>query len=108
MEKPDKFDIGENEASKERYVSKINLHFFRHGEKEKDPSKNDTDIELTETGKKQALGKSNLKNINQAVAFGSPRLRAQETAGFVMAGRQKDIIGEESLNELKKKVDKNL
>ncbi|MBI3685440.1 N-formylglutamate amidohydrolase [Candidatus Azambacteria bacterium] len=100
-------DIQKSE-SHEEYTSKIELSFFRHGEKENNKSKSDLDIELTPVGKKQAKEKSDTKNMKQSVAFGSPRTRAQETAGFVMSGNQEGITGDESLEELREKVDKGL
>ena len=38
--------------------SKVTLHFFRHGEKLKDPSKTNQAFELTEKGREQAIKKS--------------------------------------------------
>ncbi len=102
------FERSPNREVQEKYHSKIALSFFRHGEKENDPSKSDFDIALTPTGRKQAIDKSATMNIRQAVAFGSPRARTQETAAFVLSGNQEVITGEESLEELKSKLDKNL
>lgn len=93
-----------NIEEKEDYTSKIELSFFRHGEKEDNKSKSDLDIELTEAGKKQAVEKSDTKDIDQSLAFGSPRIRAQETAAFVMSGGEDNVTGEESLEELKEKL----
>ncbi|MFA7662662.1 MAG: histidine phosphatase family protein [Patescibacteria group bacterium] len=94
--------------TKEDYSSKIELSFFRHAEKENDKSKDDIEIRLTEAGKKQASEKSDTENIEQSVAFGSPRKRTQETAGLVMAGNQLGINGDETLEELKEKLDQNI
>ena len=48
-------------------------------------------------------------DLNQAVAFGSPRKRAQQTSAYAMAGKSLDTItGSESLEELKEKIDKDL
>ena len=75
---------------KTRETKKIHLKdwvvFFCHSEKENNKSKSDFGIELTPAGKKQAIDKSETKNIEQSVAFGSPQARAQETAAFVMSG----------------------
>lgn len=90
------------------FSSKIALRFFRHDEKGVDPSKKDEEIELTAAGRLHAKAQAEETNLAQAVAFGSPRLRAQETAGFVMAGASEEITGEESFDELKAKVDKGL
>jgi hypothetical protein len=104
-----------NEAVKE-YSSKIDLHFFRHGKKQSgDSGVDDRDILLTPEGRQQARSRASLEDISQSVAFGSPRARAQETAGIVMAGKIKakketadepaDLLtGDESLVELKSKL----
>lgn len=93
----------ENEKS---YTSREVLHMMRHDAKEKDPSKTDTTIRLTPEGRMHAHElASSETNINQSVAFGSPRDRAQETAGHIMAGGQEDITGQETLEELKAKLD---
>jgi hypothetical protein len=88
--------------------SVIELNFFRHGKKESDPNKSDSDIELTKEGGQQAAAKSNTKKIEQSLGFGSPRKRAGQTAGLVMAGRYDGITGEESYEQLKKKLDQDL
>ncbi len=96
---------------KERYEnasSVIELNFFRHGDKESDKSKSDLEIELTKAGGKEAAAKSKTKSIEQSLALGSARNRAQQTAGLVMAGRSERITGEESLAELKIKLDQEL
>ena len=108
MNNMEKLGHTQNHESWENYTSKIELSFFRHGEKENDKSKSDFDIELTPTGKRQAIEKSETKSVEQSVAFGSPRIRAQETAAFVMSGNQEEITGDESLEELKEKLDKDL
>lgn len=99
----------ENEKSVE---SKIRLHFFRHAEPERDPQKTNNEFELTNTGKTQAIEKSQeirSDNLDQSVAFGSPRRRAQQTAGFVMGAESVDSIqGDESLEQLKEKLDSRL
>lgn len=103
----EKFFNPENQEKK--YTSKIDLHFFRHSIKESDPKKTNREQLLTEEGRKLAKEKSSSEtNLGQSVAFGSPRPRAQETAGFVMAGSRDEIIGNESLEELKAKIDKDL
>jgi bisphosphoglycerate-dependent phosphoglycerate mutase len=101
-------EISHNPEMHEQVSSKIDLFFMRHGDKEKDPAKTDYDILLTEKGRGQAQEKSELENIDQAVAFGSPRKRAQETAGHVMAGSTEAIDGSESYEELKEKLDSDL
>ena len=98
----------ETKESKEKTTSTIDLQFFRHAEKESDKSKSDEEIELTETGRKQAIEKSEGKDISQAVAFGSTRKRTQQTAGLVMGGQLDEITGNESLDELKEKLNSEL
>jgi broad specificity phosphatase PhoE len=102
------FEQIKNFEEKEKYTSKIELSFFRHGEKEEDSSKQDVDIALTHAGKEQALEKSETKDIKQSMAFGSKNVRAQETAGIVMSGNQEYITGEEALEELREKLDEGL
>lgn len=92
-----------------KYSSKIELHFFRHGESEPAVEGNDEGRELTQKGKEQAIAKSKEDTkLEQAIAFGSPRERAQQTAGFIMAGENEVITGDESLDELKDKLESSL
>ena len=92
--------------------SKIILHFFRHAEPERDPQKTNNEFELSDTGRTQAVEKSqemHSDNLDQSVAFGSPRRRAQQTAGFVMGAESVDSIrGDESLEQLREKLDGKL
>ncbi len=88
---------------KEEKVPEIMLHFFRHDEKAK--GSDDTEVRLTEKGKLHAKSLSSSEtDLSQAMAFGSPRKRTQETAGLVMAGAQDGIEGTESLEDLKTKI----
>ena len=105
----------ERELSREQYnkTPRVVLHLFRHGQAERDPNKSNQAFELSDAGRQQALGKSKLisdnYNLDQSVAFGSPRIRAQQTAGFAMAGETVDAItGDESLDELKQKIDEGI
>src|SRR3990167_9782283 len=98
----------ENREAKEIITSKIELRFFRHAEKESDKNKSDEEIELTVTGRRQAVEKSKGTDISQVVAFGSPRKRTQQTAGLVMGGQLDEITGNESIEELKEKLNKEL
>lgn len=104
METPKQEFIKNIEQEKE-YTSRIKLSFFRHGKKENDKSKPDYQIRLTESGRKDSVEKSDTLNIKQSVAFGSQRKRTQETAALRMAGNQEEITGEETLEELKRKLD---
>ncbi|MFA6227017.1 MAG: histidine phosphatase family protein [Candidatus Paceibacterota bacterium] len=91
------------------YQSEIILNFFRHGEKEKDKTKTDEQIRLTPGGRMQAKNKAEKgSDIDQSVAFVSTKERTWETAGFVMAGGEDEITGNETLEELKTKIDKDL
>ena len=98
----------ENKERQEQVTSTIDLRFFRHAEKESDKSKSDEEIELTEVGRKQAVEKSEDKDISQSVAFGSTRKRTQQTAGLVMGGQLDEITGNESLDKLKEKLNNEL
>lgn len=98
----------ERRERRERITSKIRLNFLRHGEKEINEEKTDQEIELTLKGRKQALGKSEGADISQSIAFGSPRNRAQQTAGFVMGGGLEEVTGDEGLDQLRAKLDKEL
>lgn len=103
------FEVPNSQESNEAVKAKIELHFFRHGEKENDKTKDDTEIRLTESGREYVASLSDENtNIKQSVAFGSPRKRTQETAGLMMSGAQDTIEGNESLEELKSKLDAEL
>ena len=102
------FEISVNPEQSEK-VLKVVLHFFRHGEPERDPNKTNAEYELTESGRKQAIEKSKAiggkRNLNQSAAIASPRKRTQETSAFAMTGGYLDTItGTESLEELKEKI----
>ena len=90
------------------YTSKIELIFMRHEEKENDKTKRDEEVRLTPTGKMRAKEKAVYDDINQSMAFGSPRKRTQETASLIMSGKLEEITGTETLEELKEKLDKDL
>jgi broad specificity phosphatase PhoE len=95
--------------SQEKLKAKIELHFFRHGEKESDKTKSDQEVRLTEDGRKYAASLSDTDtNLAQSVAFGSSRKRTQETAGLVMSGANDEITGTETLEELKAKLNAGL
>ncbi len=102
---------GESDVEKElaEVESRVLLHFTRHGEKEKVPGVPNAEQLLTPAGRMQALdkGKKRGKAHPTAMAMGSDILRAQQTAGFEMAGAGgiDDITGEETLEELREKLD---
>jgi len=97
-----------NFENKETVTSRIDLRFFRHAEKESNKDTSNEEVELTETGRKHAVEKSEDKDISQAMAFGSPKKRTQQTAGLIMGGRLDEITGNENMQELKEKLDKEL
>ena len=87
----------------------IELRFFRHSIKENDKTKSDMDIGLTTEGRSFAKGQAEENtNLEQSVAFGSPRKRTQETAMFVMAGQEENVLGNETFDELKNKLEEGL
>ena len=98
----------ENTEQIKDYTSKIKLFFMRHDEKENDKTKSDEEVRLTPTGKMRAKEKAVYDDINQSMAFGSPRKRTQETASLIMSGKLEEITGTETLEELKEKLDKDL
>jgi len=98
----------ENPEVREQYTSKIKLSFFRHAEPEEKGNKLDADRELTPKGKKQAMEKMAVPDTSQIVVYGSPRKRALETAGFLISESNDEITGNESLEELRKKLDQDL
>lgn len=80
---------------------RIKLHIFRHNDKENDKTKTDHEIRLSPAGRKNAKSLASPSTIlEQAMAFGSPRKRTQETAGLMMAGARPEITGEETHEEL--------
>ena len=96
-----------NEAKKE---TKIDLHFFRHSIKSSDQvSASDSGVLLSDAGRVLSKEKAFTDvNHNQAMVFGTSRLRTQETGALVMAGESPDITGDETLDELKEKINKDL
>lgn len=97
--------------SQELKPVKIELHFFRHSIKESNDVTlpDDESVKLSQAGRDLAIEKSfDDVNLSQAVAFGSPRVRTQESALYMMTGNEDDITGTESLEELKTKVNRDL
>jgi len=98
----------ENKEKQENIKSRVLLHITRHGEKEKRPDRTNLEQELTDNGKKQALekGKSEYPASDASLAMGSNIIRSQQAGGFEMAGAtgRDDITGEETLDELKEKL----
>lgn len=98
------------ESESKKYTSRITLSFRRHGDKEKlKEGQTDQQIELTPKGRDQAISKANPDvDIHQAVAYGSPRVRSQQTASYEMAGAFEEITGDESYEDLKSKLNQGL
>ncbi|MBU4370233.1 hypothetical protein KKG58_05825 [Patescibacteria group bacterium] len=112
MKSEQNFNI-ESGKEKENFDSKIFLSFFRHGEK---PSKmaEGAGVGIIPESRKECIknapdfGPENRKDIEQSIGFGASSLRTLETAGFIMGGIKDEITGEENLEELKKKLDKEI
>lgn len=84
LEKNNESKVEQNEKMRE---SKIVLHFMRHGKPESlQEGSTDEERHLSDAGVQQALGESENNDMGQSVAYGSPRVRSQETAAYVMAG----------------------
>jgi len=99
----------ESQEEKENYSSKIELRIFRHGEKEDSKEgQPDEKVHLTEEGKRESVKEAEDGKVDQSVAYGSPRERAQQTAAYTMAGNMPEITGEETFEELKDKLEKNI
>jgi broad specificity phosphatase PhoE len=91
--------------AEERKASVIRLDFFRHSIKEKSNPfhSGDASVPLSPEGRTLAQDRAfEDANINQAVAFGSPRIRTQETAAIRMSGENAGI------DELRETLDGNL
>ncbi len=94
MEKLSKMELFLNNQNeqKENYSSRIILNFFRHDDKESDSGKTNEALRLTNKGRAHAiLQAKTLKNPKLAKAFGSPKIRSQETAVLIMEGKNKNI-----------------
>lgn len=113
MGKQEQFMPGAQHEVEKPYSSRIVLSLFRHSKKESEPpagESGDENIRLTEEGRALAAlagvayRPTDDAGLRQSVALGSPRKRAQETAGLVMAGAEPEISGDETLEELKQKL----
>jgi len=92
------------------YSSKVHLVFLRHAEKvgANNIDAIDKGISLTEHGRGQSIEKGKKLDLKQALAVASNRDRTQETAMYVLAGKDEQITGDESFDELKEKVDEGM
>lgn len=96
---------------KESTESKIVLYFFRHGKKEaQKEGQKEEDILLTEKGRKQAVekGQQLTPHPEVSVAFGSERVRSQETAVRIMLSGLENINSDTPLEEIQSMIDKEL
>ncbi len=83
----------EPEATKEQIATEVRLQIFRHGEKApKEEGKGDADIVLSKDGRDMARAKWKKDATENALAFGSPRIRAQETAAYALSGSMQDSL----------------
>jgi broad specificity phosphatase PhoE len=98
LEKNNESQVEQHEKMRE---SRIVLHFMRHGKPESlQEGSTDEERHLSEIGVQQALEKSENKDMSQSVAYGSPRVRSQETAAYVMAGNAiPETITPQEVNE---------
>ncbi len=100
------FEHGGETESRE-FSSRIELSFFRHDAKEKAEGRPDVEVGLLPEGKAHAKSLASLADLRHAVAFGSPRRRTQETSALRMAGARDDVTGQETLSELRQKIDRD-
>jgi len=117
MKRPEQFinafesENNEHDQELEKYSSRVLLHFTRHGEKASDPGKKNEEQRLTPKGRLEGLAKGRQRGQGEktSVAFGGLE-RSQEIAGFEMAGAHlaEEITGEETLEELRVKLDQDL
>ena len=89
--------------------TRVVLEFMRHGKKEK-ADKPDEKIRLTPEGRAMATarGKELTPQADVSIAFGSPRERAQETAGRVMLAGNENVGPESTLEEMQALIKKEL
>lgn len=100
-----RFGEGRGNEQEKEYTSRVILHIFRHGEKGPKPEGGtDYDVRLSKEGRQKSRERYRPgTNLEQSIAYGSPRDRAQETAGLAMSGSSA-----ESLEELQEELDADL
>ena len=116
VEEPEMTPSPESREQEKRISSVIELQIFRHGDKEKDPTKTDEEILLTESGRLQAnrVGQERAgersadEGLSQSVTKGSRRKRTKDTGVHVMGGAAKLTTGTETFDEIKAKFDQGL
>lgn len=101
----------EQEKREGEYHSRIVLNFFRHGDKPKaEPGQPDEEVRLTPAGREQARAvNADLyakgASADTTLAMGGPRERSLETAAWAMTAHTDDLTGDETLEELRDKLD---
>ena len=99
--------VNENQ---EYFPTEIDLYFRRHSIKSRhDETGADYSVGITDKGK-QLARENSFKNVNMrnTLIVGSPRIRTQETGAFMVLGDMDDITGNETLDELKKILNKDI
>lgn len=104
-------EMGMTPEQEREYTSRVLLHFARHGDKTKDVGDGSNVVQvLTELGKQQGWekGEKFAPAKPTAMAFGGDVIRSQEMGGHMLAGAENrdDITGDETLDELRTKLDK--
>ncbi len=96
-------------SEEEQFRTRVVLDFFRHDEKDlnnTEPKKTDEEVELTPKGRHDARVHGKLADIKFAIATATDRVRAQQTAGYHMAGMVDGVTGDETSEELEQKINK--
>ena len=87
-----------NKETREKLISKIKLHFFRHSIKGP-KAEDDRFTQLSQKGRELAAErKIDVENKNLSTIVGTDRIRTQETAGIRKTGNS-DLTVEEIMNE---------
>lgn len=100
----------ENRQESRECASRIKLYIMRHAEKEgwNEIDQVDSKIPLTPEGRQASIARARELNMNQGMVIAGDRDRTQETGLYVYAGKNEDITGKETLDELRAKVDSGL
>jgi hypothetical protein len=107
------FKILEQQKSPEvekQTETKIILEFMRHGKKETDKNKPETDISLTDEGRDMAFkrGKELSPQVEVSLARASQYRRAKETVAHIMLAEQENIDPNATLEELEATIAKEI
>ena len=100
----------ENKQESKKYSSRIKLHIMRHAEKEGWDKIDHVDSKksLTPKGRESSIKKAHELDVKQGIVISSDRERAQATGLYAYAGKNEEITGKETLDELRKKVNSGL